>query len=223
MIKTKIDWADYVWNPCTGCQHGCKYCYARKMAYRLKGRFGYPVDDPFRPVFHKDRLSEPVSLNKTCQKIFVCSMGDLFGKWIPRTWIEQVLDVVEVCPDNIFIFLTKNPERYSEFVFPENAWLGYSTTGTLFFKWPKNTLGNIRFVSIEPMAEPLNIRLKYYEQVMDFHWLIVGAETGNRKNKYTIKQEWIDDVINFSKENNISLFIKDNAGGGIQEYPEYCK
>lgn len=30
MLKTKIEWCDSTWNPVTGCQHGCEYCYAKK-------------------------------------------------------------------------------------------------------------------------------------------------------------------------------------------------
>lgn len=42
MNKTKIDWADYTWNPVTGCLNTCEYCYAGKMQellYDLKMAF----------------------------------------------------------------------------------------------------------------------------------------------------------------------------------------
>ena len=35
--KTKIDWCDSTWNPVTGCQHDCEYCYARSLAKRYGG------------------------------------------------------------------------------------------------------------------------------------------------------------------------------------------
>ena len=35
MDNTKIDWADSTWNPVTGCFHGCKYCYAKRIARRF--------------------------------------------------------------------------------------------------------------------------------------------------------------------------------------------
>ena len=54
MNETKIEWCDKTWNPitgCTKCSPGCVNCYAFKIAYtRLAGRFGYPADDPFRPI-----------------------------------------------------------------------------------------------------------------------------------------------------------------------------
>ncbi len=82
MNKTNIEWCDYTWSPVTGCLHGCSYCYARKLAKtRLRGRCGYPQDNPFTPTFHPNRFDEPLSVKKP-SRIFVCSMGDLFGEWM---------------------------------------------------------------------------------------------------------------------------------------------
>jgi len=46
-MSNPIGWCDRTWNPITGCLRGCEYCYARRMAQRLAGRFGYPADDPW--------------------------------------------------------------------------------------------------------------------------------------------------------------------------------
>lgn len=35
--RSKIEWCDYTWNPITGCQHNCPYCYAKKMTARFAG------------------------------------------------------------------------------------------------------------------------------------------------------------------------------------------
>jgi protein gp37 len=222
MQHTKIDWVNnkngkegYVWNPVTGCLHGCPYCYARKMAARLKGRYGYPVDDPFRPTFHADKIREPDNL-KTPSKIFVCSMSDLFGEWIPRDWIVQVRDTVEFNPLHTFIFLTKNPKRYSEFNFPKNAWLGYSTTGPLYHEWDSRHKQNIKFISVEPMMGEI-VNTAYLH---DTDWIILGAETGNRKGRVEFNEDWKRQALEICHQNNISLFVKNNAGGGWQEYPK---
>ena len=81
MQPTLIQWADEVWNPFTGCDPdpispGCNNCYARKMANRLRGRSGYPKENPFAPTFHPDRISAPGERIKG-QTVFVCSMGDI--------------------------------------------------------------------------------------------------------------------------------------------------
>jgi len=113
MSKTRIEWADRVWNPITGCTHaftpGCDNCYARRMAKRLAGRFGYPEKPhEFDVTFHADKLEEPLRWRKP-RVVFVCSMGDLFHEDV--TW-EQRGDVWQAmyeAPQHTFLVLTKRP------------------------------------------------------------------------------------------------------------------
>jgi len=53
-------------------------------------------------------------------------MGDMFGKWVPREWILRVIGHTRKFSKTSFLFLTKNPSRYFEFInhFGENAFLG---------------------------------------------------------------------------------------------------
>ena len=48
----------------------------------------------FEPTFHRYKLDEPQRWKKP-RTIFVCSMADLFGKWVPDEWIEQVFEACE--------------------------------------------------------------------------------------------------------------------------------
>ena len=41
--------------------------------------------------------------------VFVCSMADLFGSWVPDEWITRVMDAAVRVPRHTYIFLTKNP------------------------------------------------------------------------------------------------------------------
>jgi len=219
MQQSKIEWLrdsngkrGYVWNPVTGCEHQCPYCYARKMANRLKGRYGYPADEPFKPTWHEEKLEEPYKLKgKEGQpKIFVCSMGDLFGEWITSKNIQKVINVAYGVPGATFIFLTKNPKRYSDFDFPKNAWIGYSTTGNLFHKWDERNNDNVKFVSLEPMAEPMHANLGGYAQRIDFQWLIIGQETGNRKEKHIVTSPELISTLDFARKLSIPIFVKNN-------------
>lgn len=70
MGDTQIEWTDKTWNPVTGCtpiSEGCANCYAKRMANRLRGRCGYPEDEPFRVTLHEDKLEEPSTWKKTCR------------------------------------------------------------------------------------------------------------------------------------------------------------
>jgi protein gp37 len=208
MQKSKIEWTDCVWNPVTGCLHNCQYCYARKMANRLKGRYGYPADEPFKPTFHKLRLWDTFPIKPS--RIFVSSMGDLFGDWVPTEWINQVLDLVKINYKHTFIFLTKNPKRYSNFYIPQNAWIGYSTTGKLYHKWDIDHQDNVKFVSLEPMAEAMSASLEGYIHLINFQWLIIGAETGNRTGKYIVTENMLQSTIKIARKVGMKIFVKNN-------------
>lgn len=117
MAKSKIEWTEYSWNPVTGCtpvSEGCQNCYAKRMAKRLRGRCGYPADDPFRVTLHPERLEEPLKWKKP-RRVFVCSMGDLFHEDVHPYDIMQIFNVMAKAKQHTFLVLTKRPERMLEF------------------------------------------------------------------------------------------------------------
>ena len=114
--KTKIAWADATWNPVTGCSKispACVNCYAERDSQRMRGRFGYPGDDPFRVTLHKARLENPLRWKKP-RRIFVCSMGDLFHESVPKEYIAAVFGVMAAASQHTFMLLTKRPIRMRE-------------------------------------------------------------------------------------------------------------
>ncbi|MEM4982602.1 MAG: DUF5131 family protein [Candidatus Bathyarchaeia archaeon] len=114
----------YSWNPIVGCLHNCVYCWSRKYAARLASRGIEPYRSyGFNPTFVAERLRQKLP-NRGF--IFVSDMGDMWGEWISRDWIESVLRVVRSKPRTNFLFLTKNPARYLEFIgeFSDNVVLG---------------------------------------------------------------------------------------------------
>ena len=110
---------DRSWNPFTGCtpfpegstgvREGCRNCWAKRMAARLRGRCGYPADEPFRPTFHLDRLNQVNSRQKP-QVIALCFMSDPFHGEHELGDIYQMIDKVIECSQHTFIALTKRPE-----------------------------------------------------------------------------------------------------------------
>jgi DNA repair photolyase len=110
------------WNLVTGCMHGCVYCWCRRYAKRLSEMGIEPYSTRgFQPTFIDARLRKKFSRNSF---VLVSDMGDLLGDWVPREWIERVLDTIRMWPHTYFLLLTKNPKRYLSFSLPENVVAG---------------------------------------------------------------------------------------------------
>lgn len=241
MNKTKIDWCDSTWNPVTGCLHGCKYCYARRIAMRFGSNtlgIRHWLNEPlirngkiqpypfgFVPTFHKYRLDE--YQNKKGRNIFVCSMADLFGEWVPDSWIEEVFKACEKAPQHNYLFLTKNVKRYVKHGAPiaENMWYGTSITKKADIHLINSLpAGCNTFVSIEPILEDLEVE-KNNVMFRLVDWFIIGAETGRRKDKVIPKREWIEKIINECRKRNKPVFMKSSLADIwgeplIQEFPK---
>lgn len=265
MNKTKIDWCDSIWNPVTGCLHGCEYCYARSIAYRFSGHgedwsdedihildkkiYGVeaersePYPYGFEPTFHRYRLDE--YQNKKGRNIFVCSMADLFGDWVPNSWIGDVFEACRKAPQHNYLFLTKNPKRYRQIITDNyrngrevkmnNFWFGTTITNTYDIAYNGNELsvdieelsGLIEkfntFISLEPLLGSLpTIAINW---LMEFDWIIVGAETGRRKGKVIPERRWIQSIVEQCKMTGTPLFMKSSLADVwgeplIQELPE---
>ena len=261
--RTKIDWCDSSWNPVTGCEHRCPYCYAKGIAERF-GTNWLPDENPddykcvldgtethaileldgmqarkqkdgkivpaafplgFTPTLHRYRLDEPQKWTKP-RVIFVCSMADLFGEWVPDEWIEAVFEACKAAPQHRYLFLTKNGKRYVDLyakaILPvgEGFWYGTTTTAPeqpfFFSRMPDDNPHT--FASIEPIMEPFG-EIKAFPE-----WVIIGAETGNRKGKVIPPKEWVDEIVQQAQQRMVPVFMKESLraimGADVrQEFP----
>jgi protein gp37 len=211
MNRTKIDWPWkplWTWNPITGCENECFYCYARKIANRFPDNYGGPG---FKPTIHADRLDEPHE-HKNPLHIFVGSMADMWGEWVSKKWIEKVLVACKCAPQHVYIFLTKNPERYSEFSFEGlSVWLGCTITATDIGRqramcYLKRDEHFQTFCSAEPLLGKISNPVFPLEKAFDR--IIVGAMSGS--GAVSVKQEWIDSI----KHPNV--YYKNSIKGGVR-------
>lgn len=185
-----------------------------------------PYPYSFDPTFYRYKLDEPQRWKKP-RNIFVCSMADLFGDWVPDEWITEVFKACEAAPQHRYLFLTKNPKRYMELKLkgklPKQHWYGTSVTrkdDRDFFAPGYNT-----FVSIEPILESFSDEKHAAYRQMVQPWVILGAETGNRKNKIVPEKEWITELVDYySMFGYTKFFMKDSLRGLMgadfqQEFP----
>lgn len=167
----------------------------------------------FRPTFHRYRLGEPAR-KEASQTIFVCSMADLFGRWVPTKWIVEVLDACLAAPQHRYLFLTKNPGRYIELdrlaLLPreDNFWYGSTvTTSDDQMTWMRDVKCHW-FVSIEPLLGGIDITAGDVPYMPE--WIIIGAETGNRAGKVIPEKAWVDKIVADCRANGIPVFMKNS-------------
>lgn len=206
---------------------GPLYVLDKPMISETGNALVYPFG--FEPTFHRYRY-ERLDTLKMGNNIFVGAMADIFGSWVPDEWLSEIFEELEKRPIHNYLFLTKNPERYTSFKVPiaENMWYGTSITcdrdANRFNYLPAfcNT-----FVSIEPLhGDIADKNSVLFKQV---NWIIIGAETGNRKNKVTPLLSWVLRICKAADAEGIPVFMKDSLIPIVgeenlrREYPEGLK
>lgn len=186
MNKTKIEWADYSWNPVLG---GGKTCFTLEK----------------RTI---EELKEKAPKGK---RVFVGSKCDLFDDEIPKSWIYKILDYCKQNPQTEFMFLTKNPRRYLEFCFGQNCWIGVAIDGTEKNKYEKIWI--IRrvmqyydfylktFISFEPLLKKIELA---EDHLVSFDLIIIGGKIGHNSfypSLVDFEQEWVDEIVNACGDN----------------------
>ncbi len=231
-----ISWAAWSWNPVTGCLHGCDYCYARAIATDERYNSAYPAG--FTPLFHHERLDAPANTvipavrrdDPAYQRVFVCSMADLYGRWVPDEWIQQVHASMCASPQWQYITLTKFPARYVGLDMPPGAWIGTSVDEQKRVRIAEDAFreikgGSVKWLSLEPLKEPLE-----FKDLSVFDWVVIGAQTETRQPSGTVPGfappfEWVARLVTQAREAGCRVHLKPNLFNGrpgmqpIDEYP----
>lgn len=152
------------WNPRVGCDFNCVYCWARRMARRMKHRCSKCYT--FTPHVHPERLRTKF---KPGELVFVCDMADIFTPSFQPMDIRPVLSKISMNRKTTFFIETKNPKRYMDFldimpgnviisttietnrVYPETVSKAPSTRER--FKAFASTPWDRKHVSIEPVMD----------------------------------------------------------------------
>lgn len=221
-----ISWAKWSWNPVTGCRHGCEYCYARELATKESYQGAYPVG--FTPLFHHERLDAPANTairaghgnDPAWRRVFVCSMADLYGRWVPNEWVKQVHSSMVANPQWEYLLLTKFPSRYKKVELPPLAWVGTSVDTQRRVATAEQAMAEIdgvkvRWLSLEPLREPL-----HFHDLSMFDWVVIGAQTETRQPHGVVPAfapafEWVADLVVQAREAGCRVHLKPNLLGQI--------
>lgn len=218
MAKTAIEWTDETWNPVTGCAKvspGCKHCYAERFAERFRGVAGHPYEAGFDPVLRPERLSQPAQW-RTPRMVFVNSMSDLFGEFVPDEFLGRVFDVMRETPRHIYQVLTKRAPRLRSWTarrpwlaHSRHIWLGVSIEdkkyGVPRISLLRDATAGRRFLSIEPLLEDLG-----EVDLSGIDWVIVGGESGPGARR--MDAAWVRAIRDQCVEQNVAFFFKQWGG-----------
>jgi protein gp37 len=261
---TKIEWTDETKNPlkeaknlngslvasgnyCIPISPGCANCYASKLN-AAGTRFGgngrkFGVRREGHPAIFLDieMLKKWQRIRKP-RRIFVGSMTDIFGEWVPEWMLFALLDAMT---NSIATFqlLTKRPQRMSEVVaqwlringrgmLPANIWVGTSAENQTCYNdrvvWLGRTPAKVRFLSLEPLLGPIDLSQSTGLDLVD--WLIIGGESG--PNARYCSLDWIGSLVEQGRISGIPVFVKqlgsswanvfgakDRKGGDLDEWP----
>ena len=238
MRRSNIEWCDYTLNIITGCRHECPYCYARTMARRFSGDSRrnlsqgrhvtvengcYELNEPFldengkqipypfgfEPTFHKYRL-DILDKYKSGANFFVGAMADIFGDWVPDAWLTDIFDVCTQHKLHNYLFLTKNPARYQTTTLPAGGHFWYGTTITRnadLYRIEQLPDWRKKFLSIEPLMEHIHFAP---EDICGIGWVILGAETGHRKEKVVPEFDWVKSIVLWADTQGVPVFMKES-------------
>ncbi len=212
-VNSGIEWTQSTWNPVTGCSEisaGCKNCYARRMALRLKAMGVSAYRNGFSITCHPNMLDLPLQWKKP-QLVFVNSMSDLFHEKVSLGFISRVFDVMNKTP-HIYQALTKRAERLAELSdslnWTKNIWAGVTVEASDYkyrIDLLRKTNAAVKFLSLEPLLDDIGAL-----DLADIDWVIVGGESG--PGARPMEADWVRNIREQCIEQNVPFFFKQWGG-----------
>lgn len=216
-VQSSIEWTETTWNPVTGCtkiSHGCRHCYAERMARRLQAMGLEKYRNGFEVTLHPAALEDPLQWRKP-RLVFVNSMSDLFHADVPGVFIQSVFQTMNRAAQHTFQVLTKRPSRVLEIQqdlhWTPNIWLGTSIESD---RWQfrlddlMQTTAQVKFLSLEPLLGPMPDL-----PVHGVDWVIVGGESG--PGARPMEADWVRTIRDVCIREQVAFFFK--QWGGVRK------
>lgn len=244
MNKTAISWTDVTWNPTTGCSKvsaGCKNCYAERLFPRP-----YPGRAFTDVRTHEDRLAQPMGMRpgkvfvNSMSDLFheeisfdfidrvlavmaltpehtyqvLTKRQQRMEEYFAELYAERMYDVAQLAGE-------RHVDAMAAFSGGmKNLWLGVSIEdrASAALRIPRllQTLAEVRFVSVEPLLESIDLTFEIGRAMLDLgmletgehgvDWVIVGGESGPGARMCELA--WIRDVVRQCDAAKVPVFVK---------------
>jgi protein gp37 len=216
--KSNIGWTDGTFNPWIGCQkagEGCDNCYAAAFNHRL-GQTDFEKGSKPR-LLSDGNWQKPISWNKKASAagerylVFAGSMCDWADKNADDEVRARFWELIRATPMIQWQLLTKRAPNIAKYL-PEDWGNGYKNVslgvtvenkrqGLRRMDMLKEIPASVRFVSVEPLLEPLG-----KINLTGIDWVIVGGESGAKARPMQVA--WVDEVYQASLEHECPFFFK---------------
>lgn len=226
MAATKIEWADFSFNPWRGCtkvSDGCRNCYAERLSHRNPGVLGVWGDNGTRVVAAENYWREPLRWDRKASKlgvryrVFCASLADVFEDREDlietRRWLFRLIDQT----NNLdWLLLTKRPENIPKMMPPwewhggltgrHNVWLGTSVENqeTADKRIPEllkcRSLAPVLFLSCEPLLGPVDLAKSCPPDWDRFEEKTAGMEGWEEPEEFIEECEQECDWVNYGND-----------------------
>jgi protein gp37 len=200
--NSEIGWTHHTANPWWGCTKvspACDHCYAAVISRRLSaslfgqrvvwgpgGQQGHKMEELEREAPAWDRAAARANER---HRVFCGSMCDWAeGRADQRPSLARLFPLIERTTNLDWLLLTKRPNIGQRLLseqwesIPRNIWVGSTIENQ---EWADRRLphllaidARIRFVSIEPLLGPVDVRQHLGHGPGKLNWVICGGESG---------------------------------------------
>lgn len=234
--NSKIEWTHHtgnLWWGCTEVHAGCDNCYARVFSNRYNNGDAnlWGKDAPRKSIKsvwgNFMRWQALAHAAGEVHRVFVGSMMDIFEKSMPvrdhdgklleittgDLRLQFFCDVVENCPNLMFLLLTKRPSNIMKYIPP--AWMNNPPKNVMYGTSPVDqaTFDTLvpqllkvpgrRFLSVEPQLDEVTFTA---DQAKGIDWIIQGGESGPGKRPFNLL--WAAKLRKRCEEYKIPYFFK---------------